>query len=131
VTERQTGTFYRLKTAPLTRAHVLGGKGLACFIACAFVLALLLSVGILAMGVRVQNGPGLMLAAASSAVCFTGLMMFFSTLGRTEQAASGMAWGIMTVMSMLGGGMFPLFLMPGWMQTASDVSPVKWSILAL
>jgi ABC-2 type transport system permease protein len=37
----------------------------------------------------------------------------------------------MTVMSMLGGGMFPLFLMPPWMQTVSNVSPVKWGILAL
>ena len=27
--------------------------------------------------------------------------------------------------------MFPLFLMPGWMQTVSNVSPVKWGILAL
>jgi ABC-2 type transport system permease protein len=35
------------------------------------------------------------------------------------------------VMSMLGGGMFPLFLMPPWMQTVSNVSPVKWGILAL
>src|ERR1051325_6372742 len=27
--------------------------------------------------------------------------------------------------------LFPLFLMPPWMQTASNVSPVKWGILAL
>jgi linearmycin/streptolysin S transport system permease protein len=131
VTERQSGTWYRLKTAPLTRAHILLGKGLACFLACAFVLTLLLSIGILGLHVRVQNGPGLVLAAVCAALCFTGLMMFLATLGRTEQAASGMGWGILTLMSMLGGGMFPLFLMPPWMQTVSDVSPVKWGILAL
>lgn len=131
VTERQSGTFYRLKVAPLTRAHLLAGKGLACFISCAFVLTLLLTVGILGLDVRVQNGPGLFVAAVCSALCFTGLMMFLSKLGRIEQAASGMGWGIMTIMSMLGGGMFPLFLMPPWMRTASNVSPVKWGILAL
>jgi ABC-2 type transport system permease protein len=131
VRERHSGTFYRLKTAPITRAQILAGKGLACFLACAFVLTLLLSVGVLGLGVRVQNGPGLVLAAACAAVCFTGVMMFLSTLGDSEQAASGMAWGIMTVMAMLGGGMFPLFLMPPWMQTASNVSPVKWGILAI
>lgn len=131
VTERQTGTFYRLKSAPLTRAQILAGKGLACFAACALVTCVLLAVGIFALGVRVQNGPGLVLASVCTAICFTGLMMFLSTLGRTEQAASGMGWGILTMMAMLGGGMFPLFLMPPWMQTASHVSPVKWGILAI
>ncbi len=131
VRERHSGTFYRLKTAPITRAQILAGKGLACFLACSFVLALLLSVGIFGMGVRVQNGPGLVLAALCAALCFTGIMMFLATLGESEQAASGMAWGIMTMMAMLGGGMVPLFAMPGWMQTASNVSPVKWGVLAI
>ena len=27
--------------------------------------------------------------------------------------------------------MVPLMIMPGWMQTVSHISPVKWSILAL
>lgn len=27
--------------------------------------------------------------------------------------------------------MVPLFVMPAWMRTLSDISPVKWSILAL
>jgi ABC-2 type transport system permease protein len=131
VRERHSGTFYRLKTAPLTRAQILAGKGLACFLACSFVAALLLSIGIFGLDVRVQNGPGLVLAALCSALCFTGIMMLLSTLGDSEQAASGMAWGIMTTMAMLGGGMVPLFVMPGWMQTASDVSPVKWGVLAI
>jgi ABC-2 type transport system permease protein len=131
VRERHSGTFYRLKTAPITRSQILAGKGLACFLSCAFVATLLLSIGILGLGVRVQNGPGLVLAATCAAICFTGVMMFLSTLGDSEQASSGMAWGIMTMMAMLGGGMVPLFAMPGWMQTASNVSPVKWGILAV
>jgi len=131
VRERHAGTFYRLKTAPVTRAQILAGKGLACFLSCAFVLTLLLTIGVVGLGVRVQNAPGLVLAGLSAAACFTGLMMFLSTLGDSEQAAAGMSWGILMILSMFGGGMFPLFLMPGWMQTASNVSPVKWGILAI
>jgi ABC-2 type transport system permease protein len=37
----------------------------------------------------------------------------------------------MLPMSMLGGGMVPLFAMPGWMQSVSNYSPIKWGILAL
>jgi len=31
---------------------------------------------------------------------------------------------------MLGGGMVPLAVMPGWMQSLSVISPVRWMILA-
>jgi ABC-2 type transport system permease protein len=31
-------------------------------------------------------------------------------------------------MAMLGGSMVPQIVMPGWMQTAGSVSPVKWTI---
>ena len=33
--------------------------------------------------------------------------------------------------TMIGGGMIPLAFMPAWMQTVSNISPVKWGILAL
>ena len=34
-------------------------------------------------------------------------------------------------MSMIGGGMIPLFVMPPWLVSLSAISPVKWAILAL
>jgi ABC-2 type transport system permease protein len=67
---------------------------------------------------------------AASSACFVGIMMLFSVLGRTEAAASGISWAILTTLAMIGGGMIPLFVMPGWMRTLSNVSPVKWAILA-
>ena len=130
VAERNAGTLVRLLTAPLSRAHVLLGKALACFVAILGVEALLLAVGALGFGVRPAS-PGLLAAAAlSSAIAFVGLMMLISTLGQTERSASGAGWAILLVMSMLGGGMVPLFVMPPWMATASHVSPVKWAVLA-
>ena len=39
VTERTHGTFVRLRMAPLTRAQILGGKALACFLAIMVVRA--------------------------------------------------------------------------------------------
>jgi ABC-2 type transport system permease protein len=36
----------------------------------------------------------------------------------------------MLVMSMAGGGMVPLFVMPSWMRAISNVSVVKWAIVA-
>ena len=67
----------------------------------------------------------------AGAICFVGLMMVMSTLGKTEEAVSGGTWGINLFMSMFGGGMVPLAFLPTFMQTLSNFSPVKWGVLAL
>lgn len=40
-------------------------------------------------------------------------------------------WSTLIVMAMLGGGMVPLSAVPEWLVSVSDVSPVKWGIVAL
>lgn len=131
VIERTRGTFLRLRLAPISRTQVLAGKGLACFIASVAVAILLLAFGALVFHIRILSYPLMLLAIVASAICFVGLMMIISVLGRTEQAVSGSGWGILIMISMLGGGMLPLAFMPGWMQTVSSVSPMKWGILAV
>lgn len=131
VQERNRGTFLRLRAAPLSFGQILAGKGLGCFLTCVFVTCVLLTFASLCLGVRLDNLAFLAMGIASLAFCFTGLMMFISTLGRTEQGVAGAGWGMMMPMAMLGGGMVPLIAMPAWMLVASHVSPVKWGILAL
>lgn len=131
VTERTGGTLLRLQVSPITRAHILAGKALATF-----VTTITLSVGLLALAhfafrVRPDSFAMLALAVFSSAVGFVGLMMLLSVLGKTEQAASGIGWAVLLVFSMLGGGMIPYFIMPPWMRAVGNISPVKWSILAM
>jgi ABC-2 type transport system permease protein len=65
---------------------------------------------------------------ASSAATF---MMRLAVVGRTEAAAGGIGWAVLLVLSMIGGGMIPLFAMPSWMVPISHASPAKWAILAL
>jgi ABC-2 type transport system permease protein len=131
VFERMQGTFLRLRTTPLSRRGVLAGKGLACFLAGAGVVVLLLAIGRGFLGVRLDNPLGLAAAVICAAFCFTGIMMFISALGESPRAVSGAGWAILLIMSITGGGMIPLIAMPAWMRVASNVSPVKWGVLAL
>ena len=71
-----------------------------------------------------------MLALLVVPIGFVGLMMLVASLGRTEEAASGAGWALMMPMSMLGGGMIPLAVMPPWIQPFSYASPVRWAIIA-
>lgn len=130
VRERQDGTLLRLRVAPVSLGQVLAGKGLAYAIATQVVVAILITLAVALFGLRIGSFPLLLVAMLATAVGFTGLMLLFSTLGKTIPAVSGVCSAFMVFAAMLGGGMIPLFFMPSWMQSVSHVSPVKWSILA-
>ncbi len=127
--ERQSGTLLRLRIAPVSRLSRVAGEGLATFLACLGVMSLLLAVGTVGFGVRVTGLPALAMACAATGVCFVGLTLLLSEMGRTELAVSGAAWAVLLVMAMVGGGMVPQMFLPEWMLAVGAVSPVKWAIL--
>jgi ABC-2 type transport system permease protein len=130
VRERQHGTLLRLQVAPVTRGQLVAGKATACFVAVIGVIAVMAALGVW-LGMRPVSYALLALAAVCIAFCFVGIMMLMSTIGKTEEAVSGAAWGANMLMAMFGGGMIPLLFMPLFMQTLSNLSPVKWSVLAM
>jgi ABC-2 type transport system permease protein len=131
VVEQKQGTLLRLRVAPLGKRHILGGKGMACFLSCVGTASILLLVGVTCLGIRVTSWPYMLASIAAMAVCFSGLMMLLSVLGRTEQAVAGSAMAFVLVMATLGGGLVPLVAMPDWMLTMSHACPAKWGTLAL
>jgi ABC-2 type transport system permease protein len=131
VSERTQGTLMRLRISPVTSRQLLAGKALACFSAIVIVQTGLFAIGRLGFHVQPPSWLLLALAGFSTAVAFVGIMMLISVLGKTEQAAAGAGWAVMMPITMFGGGMVPLFVMPGWMSTASNFSPAKWAILSL
>ncbi|HEX4415368.1 MAG TPA: ABC transporter permease [Lacipirellulaceae bacterium] len=130
VRERKQGTLLRLQVAPVSRTQIVAGKALACFIAVIGVIALMTVWGMW-LGMRPLSLAMVTLAAVSIAVCFVGIMVAMSVIGKSEEAVSGAAWSANMLMAMFGGGMVPLIFMPTFMRTLSSASPVKWSILAL
>jgi len=131
VTERTQGTFTRLRMAPLSDMQVLGGKALGCFLMLLLMQSLLLLLGIFVFHVRVSSPLFLGVAILCSSAAFVGVMMFVASLGRTEEGTRGAGFATLMPMSLFGGGMLPLFLMPAWMATVSNFSPVKWAVLAV
>jgi len=130
VTERTHGTFVRLRMAPLTRAQILGGKALACFLSILLVELMLFAIA-WNFGVRPTSMAMLALAGVSAAICFVGFMMLVAGLGKTEETAAGAAWAFLMPLAMIGGAMVPTFVMPAWMQSLGVVSPIRWAMLAI
>jgi ABC-2 type transport system permease protein len=131
VVERSRGTLVRLQAAPLGRAHILGGKALACFAAVLVLEVLLYTLGVVVFDIGVPSPARLAAAMLSIGVAFVGLMMIVAAIGKNEQTTAAAGWGLMMPLAMLGGAMIPLFIMPPWLVRLSALSPVKWAILAL
>lgn len=131
VKERTNGTFDRLRVGPLGYAHILGGKGLACFVTCIFIVCILFFGARVIFKMPMGNFALFILGLFCTILCFVGLMMFVCTLGRTEQSVGAAGWAILMIMGMFGGAMMPLAFMPSWLRRFSHFSPVKWGILAL
>lgn len=129
VSERTAGTLARLQLVPVDRAYIVAGKALACFITLTIVSLFMIAVA-LAVGVRPDSLPLLVLAAVATAIAFTGIMMLLAVLATTEQTAGGLGWAVFTVMAMIGGALVPVFFMPEWLQPLSLISPVKWAMHA-
>ena len=131
VMERNRGTLRRIHTTPVTPASILAARSLACLLTILAVCTLLLLFGWLAFEI-VPNSLGLLaIAVVCVGVAFVGLMMLLSNFGKNENSASGLCWGILTLLAMIGGGMVPMYVMPTWMQQIGSASPVKWAIIAV
>ncbi len=131
VVETEKGTMRRLLAAPVSQKQIIAGKGLACLVTCLAMMCLLLVLGLVGFGVSLRSLPMFLAGALTTSIAFVGVMMFLTTLGRTERAVGGSAWGILLVMMMFGGGMVPLMFMPKWMAALSNLSPAKWGIYCI
>ena len=131
VGERSSGTLTRLRLMPIGPAKILAGKGLACA-AVSFAVALaFVGLGHVLFGVKPASYPVLVLAMLCVSFAFAGMMMLLAVLGRSKTSPGQLAWGVILIMAITGGGMLPLFFMPDWLVTISHFSPVKWGIFAI
>ena len=93
VVERTHGTLVRLQIAPLTRAAVLAGKGLGCFLAASWRCRRPCSrLPRRVPACACTRGTALLLAMVSAAGCFVGIMMLVaaSRAERTVHERGGM-----------------------------------------
>jgi ABC-2 type transport system permease protein len=127
--EREQGTLRRLLTAPVTKAAILGGKLLGVFIAGLIQFAVLVLAGQYLFGVPWGQSPlALAIMVASFTFAVTALGMLFSALVRTYAQVDALSMLLVMPLAGLGGAMWPIEIVPDFMQKIALWLPTGWAM---
>jgi len=127
--QRQRGLWKRLRAAPISRSLLLGSRTISAAITALVILAALFAFARLVFGVRVQGSMlgflGICMAFSLVTAAF-GLLI--AALGKTPEAARGLAIFASLILAMLGGAWVPSFIFPQWLQKLTVIIPTRWAV---
>ncbi|MBP0905251.1 ABC transporter permease [Mariniflexile gromovii] len=137
VKEKSQGTFVRLRTNPVSYATVLGGKTLVYLCVCIIQFVLMLLVGVYffpAIGLPTLDVSGrlplLFIVAVFAGLAAIGLGLLLGTIAKTQEQSAPFGATFVVILAAMGGVWVPVFIMPKFMQTLSNISPMNWGLNA-
>jgi ABC-2 type transport system permease protein len=130
--ERTTGTLERLLTAPIGKADILFGYGLAFAVAAAVqgVIASVLAYWLLGLDTMGAQWLVIMIAIAN-AVLGVAMGLFFSAFANSEFQAVQFMPAVILPQVLLCGLFTPREQMADWLNAISDVLPMSYAVEAL
>ena len=127
--ERQDGTLRRLMVMPIHKSSILLGKLFGILLTGMVQMAVLIVAGGLFFGVSWGNAPlALALVVFAFALAITSMGMMMAALVKTVAQANALSTVLVMSISALGGAWWPLDIVPNWMQTVGQLSPIAWAM---
>jgi len=127
--ERQRGLWKRLRSAPVSKAALLGGKAASGTLIALMSLLVSFGFAMLVFGVRIQGSVvGFLAVAAACALMASTFGLLIASIGKTPNATRGVAILSVLLMVMLGGAWVPTFVFPAWLQRLTVVIPARWAV---
>jgi ABC-2 type transport system permease protein len=127
--ERQRGLWKRVRSAPLSRAVLLGGKAASGTLITLMTLLASFAFAMLVFEVRIEGSVvGFLAVSFACALMATTFGLLIAAVGGTPPATRGVATFAVLVVVMLGGAWVPTFLFPGWLQRLTLVVPTRWAM---
>ncbi len=138
VTERRQGTLKRLRFAPVSRAQILAGKLLPCFVLSMGLAAFLLLAGRLIF--QMSWGPAswplweqvgwLLPVVTATSFASMGLALLVAAVSRSEIQVALFGALPVLVMALVSGCILPREMMTGSAQALSWFTPHGWALAA-
>ncbi|MBI2821830.1 MAG: ABC transporter permease, partial [Acidobacteria bacterium] len=131
ISERQTGTILRLRSAPLSNAALAAGKTIPFFLV-SFVQAILLLVaGRLLFDMSLGQFPWMLLPVIfCTSLSVIGLGLLTGAAARTEAQVLSYGTFLIIVLAGISGCLMPRDWMPAAMQQLALTTPHAWALIA-
>lgn len=134
VWERDFGLLTKLLSTPSPRSSIVVGKSLAAGVRGVFmgivVFALALIIGI-NLRFDIADVVAMFAIIILFSMCFAGLSMFLAALLKTRDRMMGIGQAITMPLFFASNAIYPLSLMPRWLQAIAIVNPLSYVVDAM
>ncbi|MFF7231717.1 ABC-2 type transport system permease protein [Streptomyces sp. 2333.5] len=132
--ERDAGILTKLLVTPTPRAALIAGKSFAAGVK-ALIQAVVVIVIAALLGVAMTWNPLRLLAVAVAVVLgsafFSCLSMSIAGIVLTRDRLMGVGQAITMPLFFASNALYPLSVMPGWLQAVSKINPLSYQVDAL
>lgn len=123
----QKGFIYRLRSLPMARSAVFGGRVASDTLSNAFGLFILIATGF-AVGFRPENAVGLVLAALLLLLFALAVSLGYALIGMSvssPEAVNAATFPIIFPLTFASSAFVPVMTMPSWLQGFATHQPVS------
>jgi ABC-2 type transport system permease protein len=135
IKEREEGSLFRLLTMPVSYMNLLMAKVGVYIIVCLLQTFFMLLAGIVILPLfglpRLELGNDLLaliLMSLTVSMASVGFGLMVGTIAKTHQQAAAFGSISVIILAAMGGLWVPIYLMPVFMRTVSQFSPMNWAI---
>ena len=134
VWERDVGLLTKLLSTPSPRSSIVVGKALAAGVRGIFqaimIFALALIIGV-NLNLGLLNVAGVFFVIVLFAMSFSSLSMFLASFLKTRDRMMGIGQMITMPLFFGSNAIYPLSLMPAWLQYISKINPLSYVVDAM
>jgi ABC-2 type transport system permease protein len=131
VWERDVGLLTKLLSTPSPRISVVVGKALAAGVRGIFQGIMIFALALI-IGVNLRFDPldiaGVLLLSVLFAMCFASLSMTLASFLKTRDRMMGIGQVITMPLFFASNAIYPISLMPTWLQTISVYNPLSYVV---
>ncbi|MCI3278231.1 ABC transporter permease [Streptomyces cylindrosporus] len=128
VQTRRTGVYARALAAPVPARALVAGETIAYLLLALLQSLLIVGIGALAFDVAWGDPLAAGVLVTVWALVGTGAGVLAGALFRTPEQVHAIGPALGIGLGMLGGCMWPLALVPGWLRTAGHAVPQAWAV---
>jgi ABC-2 type transport system permease protein len=132
--ERDLGILHKFLVSPAPRGALVLGKGVSAGVR-ALSQAIIIYILALILGVHVNWNPlnllGVLLAVMLGAALFSTFSLIIACLVKTRERFMGIGQILTMPLFFASNAIYPIEMMPGWLQVISRINPLTYEVDAL